>query len=621
MRQRLEQLEGMVRNLCKAVDINTDLSKPGRLEISAEALKHLRLASTPEPTSNSFSNGTDSMDLSESDSADRLSPDVESFEDAPLLHLFKAAMLIEENNVHGSLERTGLTARHRIQACIKSLSALIPNLEDLTLILQTTEKYWPLWQAFPEDVLPRSGHPQSDGVAKVRNYILESMRSGSGVIVAKAVLCLALCVQQLPASFKHQRPSLPATPNALVDSYLAGAETLLPVNEGSAGTLDGLECFLLQQRLYVNMGKPRSAWLCLRRSMSYALLQGLHNLDDSADERRKGIWSHIWQHDRFSSLILGLPPALADTHPGISRPHAGQSIQEQVIYELSIIAGHISERNLNQRNVNYSVTERIERELIECRSGIGSTVLNMIPSPSMPLETVYGLQTLKLYYHNIRKHVHLPYMLKSSLDEKYTHNRLQALDAAREMITSWRLLRDYSGSSTLIVCDLMDFMVFTAAITITLNLLSQSCPDPIHQQASDWELIHVITKSLNNISAEMECKVACQAARLLEYLSAAHQGTFEGPETYEAVIPYFGKVRISQIRAEEVPQSNFSEQELLWNRVEFNADSFVPPFSQNYMGDYLTEAELGIDWTSVLSMDNNGYDWSQSYDSSSFTMI
>jgi hypothetical protein len=52
--------------------------------------------------------------------------------------------------------------------------------------------------------------------------------------------------------------------------------------------------------------------------------------------------------------------------------------------------------------------------------------------------------------------------------------------------------------------------------------------------------------------------------------------------------------------------------------VEFSADPFVP-FSQNYMGDYLSEAELGIDWTTVLNADID-YDWSQSFESSSFGM-
>jgi hypothetical protein len=549
---------------------------------------------------------------------------MESFEDAPLLNLFKAAMLIEGNDVRGDVSRTGLTTQHRVQTCIKSLNMLIPSFEDLTSILETTEKYWPLWNAFPKDVLPGSDHPQTDGVARVRTFILDSMRSGCGVVVAKAVLCLALCIQQLPASFKHQRPNLPASPSALLDSYLVGAETLLPVLEGSACTLDGLECFTLQARVYIDMGKPRNAWLCLRRAMSYAILQGLHTLDDSADERRRSLWSLIWQHERQLSLVLGFPPAISDSHPGVSRPYASQSIQERVRFEFSVIAGHIIERNQNHRNIDYSVTERIEQELLQYRNGLASTLLDVRPAPSMPLEIIYGLQVAKIHYYSHCKMLHLPYMLKSSVDRKYEHNRLAALEAAREAAKTWQDLRDCCGSETLIICDLMDFQVFTAAIVIVINLLSPSCPDNAHDQARDWELVHDISRNLAKVSEEMECNVACQAARLLDHISAAHHGTYEGPEIYEATIPYFGKVRISQIKkaapsqAEAAKMGELNEQELFSNMVEFSADPFVP-FSQNYMGDYLSEAELGIDWTTVLNADID-YDWSQSFESSSFGM-
>ncbi|KAG0646621.1 Dehydrocurvularin biosynthesis regulator [Hyphodiscus hymeniophilus] len=621
MRERLQELESMVKVLCKAVDAKSDPSNPRKLEIDAEALSRLRQASTSDPKFDYSSHGASSIDDSGSDAPNAITNSAESIEDAPLLHLFKAAMMIEANEVPGDSKRTGLTLQHRIQACIKYLNALVPSFEDLTLILQMTERYWPLWHAFPLDVLPARGNPPGDSIARVRIFILASMKSTSPVIVAKAVLCLAFCVQQLPAHFKAKRLDLPASPTALVDSYIVGAETLLPVNESSAGTVDDLECFILQAVLYVNMGKPRNAWLCYRRALSYAVLQGLHTLDIGADKRRLGIWNKIWHYDRNLSLILGLPYAMPDTHPGIGRPQSRLSEQEHM-YGFAILAGHIIDRNQNPQRDHYATTLRLEEELQQYEKGAGSAVLNAVPNASMPLEAIYQLQVQKLFYHNLRKLTHLPYMLKSNVDRKYERNRLAALDAAREMITSWQQLRECSGDA-LIICDLLDFQVFAATILLILNLLSPSCPDPIHQQASDWERVHDITRNLQYISTAMECKVAGQAATLLEYLSAAHRGIYDGPEIYEAVIPYFGKVRISQLRRADPPPGDmkfggWDDQDMMSNMVEFSTDSFVP-FSQNYMGDYLTEAELGVDWTAVLNADI-GYEWSQSFQSSNFGM-
>ena len=620
MREKLRELEGIVRVLCKAVDVKVDPSTSGRLEIGGDALKCLRQASIPEPNSGSSSHRASSMDQSELDTPYDGTNSTESFDDAPLLHLFKAAMMIEENAVQGDTIQMGPTIQHQIQPCIKSLNALIPSFEDLTVILQMTEKYWPLWHAFPVEVLP-SDISRGDAVANVRNFIFDSMRSSNPVIVAKSALCLAFCMQQLPAHFKHQRPDLPAQPSALVDSYIIGVEMLLPFNTSSTGTLDELECFTLQAKLYINMGKPRNAWLCFRRAMSYAILQGLHTLDGSAEKRHIAIWNNIWQTDRNLSLILGLPSAVADTHPGVGNPLAELSAQEQVMQGFSIIAGHVIDRNQNRQEDDYAATDRIEQELLRYEHGPGSNFLNTTPNPSMPLHVLYELQVTKLFYHNLRKLTHLPYMLKSSSDRQYEHNRLAALGAAREMITAWQQLRDCSGAETLIICDLMDFEVFTAAIVLVLNLLSESCPDPVHQQASDWGRVHDITLNLQHISREMECNVAGQAATLLEYLSAVHQGTYDGPEIYQAVIPYFGKVRISQVRKAtpspvDMKLGAWDEQDMLSNMVEFSADTFVP-FSQGDMGKYLTEAELGVDWTAVLNADI-GYEWSQSFHSSGF---
>ena len=617
MRERLEELEGMVRLLCRAADVKLDPLDSERLEINADALSRLRRASTPEPKSVSSSYRASSTDNSELDTPNGTSNLTGSFEDAPLLHLFKAAMMLEGDATYGESSRTGLTVQHRIQACIKSLDALIPSSEDLTSILQATERYWPLWHAFPMDVL--SSEARRESVANVRHFIFDSVRSNNPAVVAKALLCLALCVQQLPVHFKVDRPNLPASPSALVDSYMVGAETLLPVNESSAGNIDDLECFILQAKLYLNMGKPRNAWLCMRRALSFAMLQGLHKLD--GNERQTEIWNHIWQHDRNLSLILGLPSAVADTHPSVRRPPNSKSTQGVVLYDFSIIAGHINDRNQNQQEVDYSATEYIERELQQYGKAAGWNLLNTEAHASMPLQVIYELQMGKLFYYNLCMMVHLPYMLKSKLDQKYEHNRLATLSAARDMTNAWQQLRDCSGSENLIICDLMDFQVFTAALVIVINLLSESCRDPIHQQASDWERVQDFTKNLQYLNGQMECKVAGQAAKLLEYLSAVHQGTYDGPEIYQAVIPYFGKVRISQMRkvtpfSADAKFGGGVEQDISSNMVEFNTDSFVP-FSQNYMGDYLSEEELGVDWTAVLNADI-GYEWSQSFQSSSF---
>jgi hypothetical protein len=83
----------------------------------------------------------------------------------------------------------------------------------------------------------------------------------------------------------------------------------------------------------------------------------------------------------------------------------------------------------------------------------------------------------------------------------------------------------------------------------------------------------------------------------------------------------FGRVKINRPKTRILQQTAISDfydgnqfQQQFMPMVEFSANSFEP---FGVTGDMLSEAELGIDWTSVLNTDYN-YDWSQTFDGSLF---
>ncbi|PSS08493.1 hypothetical protein M430DRAFT_109925 [Amorphotheca resinae ATCC 22711] len=569
LQRRLEDLEGTVRRVCNAIDPSLGSLSLAELETNVtEALARLRPVPLPETIGEDASmNRTNTVNFSGSES--------ESL----------------------------------------NLNRLIPRLDSLTLILELTEKYWPLWPAIPERPVTSSDQLEPGSVASARDFILDSLGSGTPAAVAKSVLWLALCIQQLPRDFGNRCSNLPASPNDLINSYLSGAETLLLVDEDTGGTREGLEALALQSKLYIDMGRPRKAWLTIRRGLNLAILLGLHHPDESTSIRQKALWSYFWQFDRQLSLILGFPYAIVDSHPGISEVHIEDSIEARAMHRLSIIAGHIIERNQNHRHVGYAATVRINQELEQFRDEIPQHWWDAIPSSTMSLEALHDQQAVKLIYYQLQKFLHLPYMLKSPVDKRFENSRVLALEASRKMIGCYQTLRNGSGQS-IIICDLMDFQVFTAAVTIVINLLSQSSECSVHQQDEDWELVQCTARSLKDVSIKLECAVAGQAAQLLEYLLEVHHGLYTGPESYQAVIPYFGKVKISQ------PKSAASQTGLtpridhqsptscpFPQVVEFSANSFVP-FSQNYVADYLAETELGVDWTAVFD-ENMDYEYSQ----------
>jgi hypothetical protein len=98
-----------------------------------------------------------------------------SFEQAPLLDLFKASMIIETDNS----QPDRILSEKGIRSSIMSLTALLPIDDVMTSILQATEKFWPLWRPFPEQVFRPSMHDQSSPVTLAKKFILESFKSGA----------------------------------------------------------------------------------------------------------------------------------------------------------------------------------------------------------------------------------------------------------------------------------------------------------------------------------------------------------------------------------------------------------------------------------------------------------
>ena len=311
-------------------------------------------------------------------------------------------------------------------------------------------------------------------------------------------------------------------------------------------------------------------------------------------------------------MSLGVPYAIQESALSLRQ---GAGAQEQLMFELSIAAGHVNDRDQMRPRPDYSVTEQIEQELQSYKDATPPEWWNMVPSSDMPFEVVYGHQTAKLQYYLVRKLLHLPYMLKSLTNNKYEPSRIAALEASRGMLESYQGVHNNSGEGA-VMCDLMDFLAFSAALTIVLYLLSPSKQRDPTQDTMDWHMIREVTKNQKRLSQMLECRVASQASQLLEYLLMIHDGTYTNQDGYEATIPYFGKIKIPGIKESE-PQAcslgepNNHSQDTSWfsGPVEFTSSTFGDSFT----GNFLSEAELGVDWTSVFEMDMK-FDWNQTYE-------
>ncbi|KAL3471025.1 hypothetical protein BJX99DRAFT_263642 [Aspergillus californicus] len=584
--ERIQQLERVVGQMCMSQHIAADRSVSAGVQgfNPEQALQYL----CPGYDKSPGPRRTDKNDDSD-EQASQL--------EGPLLDLMQRALSIEHSVQPLPLSLPLSTPRGN--RTIQALRALKLRGDDLRLVLRMTEKYWALWPVLPPGFIQVLPPPQRLDVDSAIDFINKSFESGISEVVAKGVLWLALCIQQLPSDFDPHHHDLPCSRAALLEAYLKGAEQLLEGPYNTQKDVTFLECLLLQAKIHINLGKPRKSWLTVRHAINTALLQGVQHTQGPASEKMELIWLELWSYDRQLSMFLGLPYSVPNSHPTLSTTLDDKLFQ--YMRSIGVISGLIGERNLNMTTTD-SVSPELERELARMRDLIPAdwTLSNGV---ELSLAQVFTKQIGKFYYNLLLKNAHIPYMLRgSSKNMGNSSSHAIALSASREMIEHYHGLR-HSPQCELLICDLMDFQVFTAAMVLAINLLSRPVERDAQQDIADWSVIYGLAQTLERLARAMTCSVARQAADVLNYLYAAGHGIYSRRESFEVVIPYFGKVRISPVHR----NGECTSDELSPSNVTEFAQSFLPQ-GPDTLGYHFGDNELGADWTLAGDFDSD-WDW------------
>ncbi|KAL8998605.1 MAG: hypothetical protein Q9169_002356 [Polycauliona sp. 2 TL-2023] len=604
MRERTNELEGMITQILTKLDNNAATTGPqDQTDVetkAAEALRCLRTELLPSTTSGAdvLAQGTTGLASPSSEKSDTVNDGSRHFHNPPLLSLFDNSVLATGNEQYdASTREPGNTSRAPVveknRKVLSALKSLMPSQRDLGLILRGSRQNLQVWkEALRGCSYKLVDKFNLDEFQMTLDFIQSSLQSEDLAIVAQTFACLALTMQQLPGTFDFSTLNLPASVDALQDHYITAVETLLAADDSLSSTIEGLSCLIIQTKYYVNMGKPRKGWLTIRRALNFAQMLSFHrqsfDRDDEATTTRRSIWLSIYQVERFLSLLLGYPSACLDQHfegllAGDKSDPTGN--RQRFNVKISVITGQIINRNQNPKNMTVAATHKIDEELEEARSMLPAEWWNPPSGSSLssPESDSFDKFISKTFFHNIRILLHLPFMLKSSSDRRYEYSRIAALESSRNMIHNYHCIR-HPDRPLIAVCNVIDFQVFTAAMLITINLLgnpstSSSSPSSssdlstAEQNAQDWSLIHGLISDLREVVKTGRTRgtsgVAAQALTVLEDLSKAKDHTeCKEESSYQAVIPYFGKIRLrwgSAIRARRCSNSSSASASVTTN--------------------------------------------------------
>lgn len=117
-------------------------------------------------------------------------------------------------------------------------------------------------------------------------------------IIARTILYLALCLQQLNPDFDVNQLHLRQSVEARIERYITIVSGLVTSDDELVSTVEGLECLSLQGLYHINAGSPRRAWLTFRRALNVGQLMGIHMRSTRIPGGRE-LWFQIVRADRY----------------------------------------------------------------------------------------------------------------------------------------------------------------------------------------------------------------------------------------------------------------------------------------------------------------------------------
>ena len=141
------------------------------------------------------------------------------------------------------------------------------------------------------------------------------------VLIARYMLQLAIFLQRLHNDHHGAVKNMSESPRAITKRMVDGAISLVTTNEELIGSIEGLECVMIESMYQVNVGNLRRSWVANRRAMNIAQLMSLNRsadrsqckvLDCKTECEPQLMWFRILFLDRQLCLMLGLPQGSLD---------------------------------------------------------------------------------------------------------------------------------------------------------------------------------------------------------------------------------------------------------------------------------------------------------------------
>ncbi|RYP52331.1 hypothetical protein DL769_010697 [Monosporascus sp. CRB-8-3] len=378
---------------------------------------------------------------------------------------------------------------------------------------------------------------------------------------------------------------------AIMDQLVNATTALVTTNEEFYGTVEILQCILMEAAYQLGNGSIQKSWRANRRAMLVAQEIGVHRpcnrkfktIDSRTEINREVVWFRILYYDRYYCLILGFPqgspdismvsgPVMADDEPlgRLDRAHAAIAAR---------LLERIDGRNLSPEE-DCAMTQVIDAELLRAaklmpiKFWLQPNFHGIRPESKREFwETWRGMS--QVYHFNLINQLHLPQLLRFKADGSGDYSKLACMNANREVLTrymAYRATNTRDGS-----CLTFDFLTLMAAITLLLAHLDSHLYKRVrstsvleHQRLCDRTMLEQVLSIMETVYEVTNDPMSESSIKMLRCLlrieedaaeggkysaqcvqepgrsqhGGEDEGLWENRTVLRICIPYFGLVRI-----------------------------------------------------------------------------
>ncbi|CAI6331921.1 unnamed protein product [Periconia digitata] len=334
------------------------------------------------------------------------------------------------------------------------------------------------------------------------------------ILLARKLLQLALCMQQLDPSFdRNQLHGITDVRSSMNAFYELASR--ITCHDELLNSMEGLECLMCEAVFLINGGNLRQALATLRRATTVSQMMQLHRkphtiplaqLDPNTCVSGEFTWVHFGYLERYISLLIGMPSSIASTRFDTGKKRDAERDEEWFERSQIDLCNQIISRNQN-RDYDISNTMDIDKNL-------NAVVAQTATAWWSPLDFTPGMAhqemmsrmisaQMQIIHFNMLTVLHLPHLLcKETTDQRFEYSRYTCFYASREVLI--RFLAFRSHIKVVYCCRPVDFCAFTAAMTLLLAYLNGNSAtagfDFAQQRAQDLDLISRSLSTLDELT-------------------------------------------------------------------------------------------------------------------------